>query len=62
MPKKDACGKCEYGKYVMSPIIRRMVYCCDYRDGCRHRSAYVRHKQEESIDGGRKDKHQNDRV
>lgn len=53
MPKKDACGKCEYGKYVMSPILKQMVYCCDYKDGCRHRW------KKESIDGRRKkDKHQ----
>ena len=35
MPKKDACGKCEYGSWVMSPILKKMVYCCDYKDGCR---------------------------
>ena len=58
---KDACGNCEYGRWVMSPILRRIVYCCDYRDGCRHRSTYVRHKQEEGVNGGRKkDHHKND--
>lgn len=57
MPKKDACGKCEYGSWVMSPILKKMVYCCDYKDGCRHRK-----ELKESIDGREQDKYKDDRL